>query len=300
MRRLKRIMVVVVGLLVGIVAVLASVVYWGSESRLRKRYEVAVAPIAIGNDDATIERGRHLATTMNGCVSCHGENLAGQVFLDIPPALLVATNLTASENGVGSTYTDADWIKAIRHGIRPDGTPILFMPSQNLREMSDADLGAIIAYLRTVPAVDNTLPASAMRPLGRALLVAGQFPIISAEQIDHNAAPPAAPGAGRTAEYGGHLTKVALCIDCHTPNLSGGVFEEGAPPAANLTPGGNVAGWLEADFTKTIRTGITPDGRQLNEAMPWQDYSGMTDDELGAIYRYLQTLPALSYNTPGE
>lgn len=300
MRRLKRSMVVVVGLLVGSVAVLVSVVYWGSESRLTRRYDVAVAPIAVNNDAVTIERGRHLATNVNGCVSCHGENLEGHVFLDIPPALLVATNLTAGANGVGGAYTDADWIKAIRHGVRPDGTPILFMPSQNLRNMSDADLGAIIAYLKTVPAVDNTLPASELRPLGRALLVAGQLPFISAEQIDHNAALPAAPAAGRTAEYGEHLTKVALCIDCHTANLSGGVFEEGTPPASNLTMGGNVAGWLEADFTNTIRTGVTPDGRQLNEAMPWQDYRGMTDDELGAIYRYLQTLPALPYNTPSE
>jgi mono/diheme cytochrome c family protein len=300
MRRLKRVAVVVLGLLVGVVAVLASVVYFGSEARLRKRYEVAVAPLAIPTDAATIERGWHLVNNVNGCASCHADNLGGQVFLDIPPALLVATNITSGAGGIGGTYTDADWIKAIRHGVRPDGTPILFMPSQNLRHITDADLAAIIAYIKTVPAVDNQLAASELRPLGRALLVAGQLPFISAEQIDYQTPLPAAQPPGRTVEYGGHLTRVALCVDCHTNNLSGAPFEEGAPPAANLTPGGELAGWLEEDFIKVIRTGIAPGGRQINEAMPWQEYGGMTDDELGAIYRYLQSLPALPYNTPVE
>lgn len=300
MRRLKRIAVVVVGLLVAIVAVLVSVVYFGSEARLKKHYQIAVAPLAIPSDAATIERGRHLATSVAGCASCHSAGLSGKVFLDIPPALLVASNLTGGAGGIGSTYTDADWIRTIRDGVRPDGTSILFMPSQNLRQLSDNDLAAIVAYVKRVPAVDHQQAASHLRPLGRALLVAGQLPFISAEQIDHAAAPPTAPAAGRTAAYGAHLTKVALCVDCHTTNLSGAPIEDGAPPAANLTPGGELKGWLEADFIKTIRTGMKPSGQHLNDAMPWRDYSGMTDDELGAIYRYLQGLLALPYNTPAK
>jgi mono/diheme cytochrome c family protein len=201
---------------------------------------------------------------------------------------------------VGARYTDADWVRAIRHGVRPDGSPLLFMPTANFYHLTDADVAAIIAYLRSLPAVDNQPPASQIYPLGRALMAAGQLSL-PAESLDHRAPRVPAPPAGRTAEYGRYLTTISTCRDCHGANLSGGPIDEpGAPPAPNLTPGGALVGWSEDDFIQTIRTGLRPGGSPLLEPMPWQIAAQMTDDELGAIFRYLRSLPALPYNTPAE
>jgi len=236
------------------------------------------------------------------CAACHSAsleapNLAGNLFLDIPPARLGAPNLTTGAGGVGTRYTPADWARAIRHGVRPDGTPLLFMPTANFYHLSDADLGAIIAYIKSLPPVDNQAPASQVYPLGRVLMAAGQL-ALPAEQIDHNAPRVSAPPPGRTAEYGRYLATISTCRDCHGANLSGGPIDEpGAPLAPNLTPGGALRSWSEADFIKTLRTGVRPDGSALREPMPWQIAGQMTDDELGAIFRYLQSLPELPYNT---
>ena len=98
---------------------------------------------------------------------------------------------------------------------------------------------------------------------------------------------------GVTAEYGKYLADNAGCPSCHGPGLSGGKIPQAPPdtvPAANLTPTG-LGQWTEADFVRTIRTGTRPDGRVLDTFMPWPYYSQMTDDELGAIWRYLQSVP---------
>jgi mono/diheme cytochrome c family protein len=291
--------------LAGLVAVAAIAAFGLSEVRLRRTYQIDVEQPAIPADAASIERGRHLATSVTMCAACHSDNfeapdLAGSVFLDIPPALLAAPNLTSGAGGVGARYTDADWVRAIRHGVRPDGSPLLFMPTANFYHLTDADVAAIIAYLRSLPAVDNQPPASQIYPLGRALMAAGQLSL-PAESLDHRAPRVPAPPAGRTAEYGRYLTTISTCRDCHGANLSGGPIDEpGAPPAPNLTPGGALVGWSEDDFIQTIRTGLRPGGSPLLEPMPWQIAAQMTDDELGAIFRYLRSLPALPYNTPAE
>jgi mono/diheme cytochrome c family protein len=303
MRRLIRFISIALAVLFGLLAVAAAVIYGVSEARLRSIHQVDVVPPAIPSDPASVERGRHLVTAVTMCAACHSSSLerpdlAGNIFLDVPPALLTAPNLSGGAGGVGARYTDADWARAIRHGIRPDGTPLLFMPTANFYHLSDADLGAIIAYIRSLPPIDNQPPASQIYPLGRALLAAGQIQL-PADVIDHDAPRVEAPPPGRTVEYGRYLTAISVCRDCHGGNLSGGPIEEpGAPPAPNLTPGGALPGWSEADFIHTLRTGVRPDGSSLRAPMPWQAAALMTDDELGAIYRYLRSLPALPFNTP--
>jgi hypothetical protein len=76
-------------------------------------------------------------------------------------------------------------------------------------------------------------------------------------------------------------------VDDPTSNLLG----------PNLTPGGELAAWSEADFIQTIRTGATPSGHQLNAVMPWKTYGKMSDDELKATFLYLQSLPKLATTT---
>jgi cytochrome c553 len=91
---------------------------------------------------------------------------------------------------------------------------------------------------------------------------------------------------------------IALCGECHAANLAGIVGEDGPPPGPNLTPGGDLGDWTEADFMAAIRTGQTPNGRSLDpEMMPWPTFSQMSDTELQAIWAYLQSLPALPDNS---
>jgi mono/diheme cytochrome c family protein len=294
MRRRRRIALVTLAALAGAVLIGLLAVFALSESRLRRTYQVTVAPLAISADPQLLVRGRHLASAATHCTGCHGGDLAGQVLIDAPPFRAVVPNLTAGAGGVAARYSDADWVRAIRHGLRPDGTPLLIMPSHNFAALSDADLAAIIAYVRSAAPVDNDPGAFELRLLGRLLVVLGELPI-PAEQIDHDA-PPAVPPAGRTAAYGGYLATIGNCADCHGRTLSGApAVEPGAPPAPNLTPGGQLSGWTEADFLRAMRIGVTPDGRTLSTAMPWELTGQLSDEELGALFAYLQSLPARAY-----
>ena len=168
------------------------------------------------------------------------------------------------------------------------------MPARVFYYLSDEDLGALIAYLKTLPPVDNEMPPLNLGPLGRLMLVLGELPpeftTPDATVIDHGGPRPVTPEPGVTVEYGEYLTHV--CTVCHGENFNGQAMErEGLVP--NLTPGGEVAFWTEEEFMTTLRTGVTPGGHQLNEFMPWKYFGQMTDDELRAVWLYLQSLPAL-------
>ena len=96
-----------------------------------------------------------------GCEACHGEDLEGLVYMDNPALGKVITpNLTTGPGGIGDERTDEDLVRAIQHGLRPDGTPLLFMPSTEFYYLSDADLGRVLAYIRSMPPVDNEPPLS--------------------------------------------------------------------------------------------------------------------------------------------
>jgi mono/diheme cytochrome c family protein len=204
-------------------------------------------------------------------------------------------NLTSGSGGIGQTYTDLDWVRSIRHGIKPDGTAILAMPAMDYYNLSDADLGAIIAYIKSLPPVDKMVEQSSASLLGRALAVTGQINVISAEVIDHDQPHPGAPERAKTPEYGKYLASIG-CVGCHGPELAGGPIAGTPPdwpPAANLTPGGDLASWDEADFLQSLRTGMTPSGKIINpQYMPWPNLILMTDEDLGALWAYFQSLPA--------
>ncbi|MBC8075167.1 MAG: cytochrome c, partial [Chloroflexales bacterium] len=147
LRRIGRLLTIGAGALVTLALVAIVSVYGLSESRLRATYPTDIAVPAIPSDAASIERGRLLASAGTHCTGCHGANLGGHTVIDVPPILLVAPNLTSGAGGIATRYSDADWARAIGHGVRPDGTPLQIMPSQNFQQLSDADLGAIIAYV---------------------------------------------------------------------------------------------------------------------------------------------------------
>jgi len=168
------------------------------------------------------------------------------------------------------------------------------MPSGDYYYFSDADLGAIIGYVRSLPAIETALPSNEIRPIGRLLFAVGQLSLQPAAGLDHFAPQVPAPVAGVRVEYGKYLADTAGgCSSCHGPGFSGGKIPQ-APPnavlAANITAAG-LGAWSEADFIRAIRTGMRPDGRVLNTSMPWPYYAQMTDDELRAIWRFLQAVP---------
>jgi mono/diheme cytochrome c family protein len=282
--------------LLGVMALVAlgiALVYAISEVRLRAHYEVAVTSPTIPSDAASIERGRHLASAATHCSGCHGADLSGLTLVDAPPFLLIPPNLTRGEGGVGSSYTTEDWVRAIRYGVRPDGTPIQIMPAYNYHALSDADLAAIIAYVQSAAPVDNDPGRTELRLLGRLLMLAGELQL-PADRIPPHASRAPVPPAGRTAEYGRYLAVIGNCADCHGANFAGqAAVIPGEPPPPNLTRGGELGTWSEAEFIAAMREGITPSGRPISTAMPWELTGKLSDDELGAIFRYLQSLPPL-------
>jgi mono/diheme cytochrome c family protein len=170
------------------------------------------------------------------------------------------------------------------------------MPVRTFYFLSDEDLGALIAYLKSLPPINNEMPKTDLGPLGRVMLALGQFPpeiVPNVISIDHDGPRPVAPEAGVTVEYGKYLA--LTCTLCHGENLNGQTVQLDGPPifAPNLTSGGELGSWSEDDFIATLRTGVTPFGRQLKSAMPWKYFGQMTDDEMKAVWLYLQSLPAL-------
>jgi mono/diheme cytochrome c family protein len=291
---LRRIAIAVFGLVV-VVLLAAGAGFGVSNSRINKSYSVQVPAIAIPTDSASVERGRHIAFALAKCVECHGENLAGNTFIDGPPVgTLYADNLTRGKGGIGATYTDADWLRTLKHGVRPDGKSVIFMPAQEYASFSDADLGALIAYIKQVPPVDKVHGEQRVGPVFRALHLAGQLPLLPAELIDHAAVgSKTAPPAGVTLEYGEYLTNISGCKGCHGATLSGGPIA-GAPPewkpAANITPTG-IGHYTEETFFRALREGRRPDMSPIDSVMPFKYTKLMTDDEIKAVYGYLKTVP---------
>jgi mono/diheme cytochrome c family protein len=268
-------------------------VYAASEWRFRKHFEVPTHVVAVPTDSAAVARGQHIAT-IRGCMECHGQGFVGHVDVDDPMlGRLAGPNLT--NGGRGAALTDADWERAVRHGVRRDGAPLLIMPAFEHTGMSDEDLGALIAYIRSLPASPNAPPPSRAGPVIRGLFAAGMVLLLSAEQIDHTKPHPDRVVAEPTAAYGNYLS--GMCKGCHGPQLSGGKIPGGPPewkPAANLTPTG-IGRWSETDFMTALRTGRRPDGSPIDPSMPWKEFGQMTDVELRALYAYLRSVPPREY-----
>lgn len=282
----------ILGGLVGLLVLALAVVYLLSSSRINRQYEVDPPSVNVVSNAETIALGEHIAT-IRGCRDCHGENLSGTLFIGDPAiGTLYGTNLTPGPGGV-SAYSDLDLVRAIRHGIDPDGRALLFMPSHEFFVINDTDLGALIAYLRSLPPTDNPAPEPKVGPLGRVLFLAGQFPLIPAEMIDHQAPRPEAIEPAVTTEYGEYLA--AGCIGCHGIDYSGGSIP-GAPPdmppSSNLTPAGQVDEWTAEEFIQAMRSGTRPDGSQIDPSMPFSAVGKMSDDELTALWLFLTSLPA--------
>lgn len=239
------------------------------------------------------------------CGNCHtpkgpdglaisDQELAGGTVIDLPIFRSVTPNITPDpETGIGK-WTDAQIINAIRNGKRPDGTTIgPPMPVEFYRNMSDTDLRAIVAYLRSVKPVTHKVEKSVFKiPL----------PDSYGPTISHV---PDVSRQNRTA-YGRYLANIGHCLECHTPMEKGKLvmtrmgaggrelpaFPSGTVITANLTPANpdGIAKWTNAQVEETITTGVRPDGRQLVRLMAFDWYKNIEMSDLDALVAYLRTL----------
>jgi mono/diheme cytochrome c family protein len=254
--------------------------------------------------ETLLERGTYLMHSIVACGNCHtpqtptgpapGMELAGQLVVKEEAFTAYASNITQDkETGIGA-WTDAEISTAIREGKRPDGSLIgPPMPFGLYRQISDRDVEAIVAYLRTVKPVRNKM----------------------AKSVYNIPLPPAwGPPVGRVAEvarddkvaYGAYLAgPLGHCIECHTPFVKGQPdFENqlgaggfpfpgpwGVSVSANITPHADgVAGYTDAELKKVIAIGVRPDGSRLMPPMGVYYYKNISDSDLDAIVAYLRAL----------
>ena len=248
--------------------------------------------IQVAGTPEQIARGQKLA---NMCKGCHTENqtfpLTGSNLLEgggPPVGLLYAKNLTPY--GLDE-WTDGEIIRAIREGIHKSGRSLLGMPSKSLQHLSDEDVQALVAFLRSQPSVEFETPEPQINLLGALML--SMADLFSARAPIEGVV--TAPPEGATLEYGEYLIKIVACSDCHGENLAGGLGGLGPPVGPNLTQ--IVPNWAEEDFVRLIRTGIDRDGKPVSDDMPWYEYNDLaSDDDLKAMYLYLHSLKELPTN----
>ena len=265
-------------------------------------------PVVFERTPERIARGRYIAWGPAHCVRCHSElipdvpgghpkpgrelaglrNANGRVYPNLTPDV---------ETGAGS-WTDEQFVRAIRQGIAHDGRQLSPpMPWNLLSVLSDEDVKSIVVYLRSIPPVRNPLPKW-VEPNIEALI---------ADRV--TLAPPVAPA---TSDYrndpvrrGAYLARIGDCVNCHTPfdaqghrmlsyRFGGGRGDAGI--AANLTPDpSGIAHYDENLFIQTMRTGKVGGVRALQEAMTWWYVGHLTDDDLRALFAYLKTLPPVKH-----
>jgi mono/diheme cytochrome c family protein len=271
-------------LVLGLVTVVAAV-------GLVKLYAPGGTPVQalqVAGTPEQIARGEHLANTF--CVECHSPTgelpLIGGVDLgaDLPLPLgqFISVNLTPG--GPLANWGDGEILRILREGFAPDGRRLIMMGAVRARYMSDEDLSAVIAYLRSQPASDNPTPQPPDSPnlLAGIMLALGLVP--AEPPVTHSIS---APPEGPTAAYGEYLVGFQDCIICHGTKYDGHPASPLAPVGANLAV---VKGWTAEQFITTLRTGVDPSGHQLSDAMPWRSISRLNDLELTAIYEYLKAL----------
>jgi mono/diheme cytochrome c family protein len=263
------------------------------------------------DQETLVARGDYLVNGIVGCGNCHtprgadtkaiaDRHLAGAFQVDRAEFTAYAPNITPDhETGIGA-WSDKEIMRAIREGVRRDGTIIgPPMPIRSYSEMSDTDVRAIVAYLRTVAPVQNSLPLSVYNiPLPESYgPPAGTVPDVSRDD---------------SVAYGAYLANaLGHCMECHTPMVKGvpdftrtgaggTVFVKPhglqlAAMAANITPHPEqgLGGWTDDEMKRAITQAVSRDGRRLQAVMPFYFYEKIADEDLDALIVYLRSLPIL-------
>jgi mono/diheme cytochrome c family protein len=281
--------------------------------RENRTFDAPYPALHASDDPAVIARGRYLVAGPAHCVSCHSDPsddgsspdapLSGGRRFDLPVGTFYVPNITPDPTtGIGR-YTDPELARALRYGVHPTGRAVL--PFMAFADLADADLVAILSYLRSRPAVAHRVPSHDVNLKGR---IAKAF-VLEPWGPTRAAAPP--PPRGPTAAYGEYLaTSVANCVGCHSRrDLASGAFtgprfagghemasesDPSAPPyvTPNLTPDpetGRITAWSEDVFVARFQHAT-----RTASPMPWETFARMDADDLRAIYRYLRSLPPVT------
>ena len=279
----------VVGGLLTLVVALVSVVTLIGLFKGNSKVNTPAPEVVVSATPEMIARGEHIADTF--CATCHSLNtelpLTGGMDIgkDFPINLgkFVSVNLTPA--GPLKDWTDGEIFRAVRDGIDEEGRTLTVMSTVRGRNLSDEDIKAVIAYLRSQPPVENETLDPPDQPnlqaiimLGAGLVPEGKPPIEGAIE---------APPKGPTVEYGEYLFSYNDCRDCHGENLKGGLQGQLGPIGPNLEL---VKRWTQEEFINTLRTGVDPSGHTLIPSMPWQNIGRMDDVELAAMYAYLMAM----------
>ncbi|MBI3706020.1 MAG: c-type cytochrome [Rhizobiales bacterium] len=254
-----------------------------------------------------VKRGDYLVNGLLTCGNCHTPKgptgdimekaFSGGLSWDEPPFKVTAPNITPDkETGIGG-WTDAQIKTALRKGVRPNGVPLaMVMPSDFYEIMTERDLNAVVAYLRTLKPIKNKVPD----------------PIYKMPQMHHPFAGGEKPYTeammGDKLKKGFYLATIAHCMECHTPmgprgrefasKLGAGGFEFPGPwgksVSRNITSSKTkgIGGWSDAEVKRAITTGVSKDGSKLMPPMAFHSYAKMTGDDLDAVVAWLRTVPA--------
>jgi mono/diheme cytochrome c family protein len=254
-----------------------------------------------------IQHGEYLAKHVTGCVVCHANRASnyygdpviagtegkGGLFVTDGKSILNAPNITPYAL---SSWSDGEIARAVISGVNKGGDPLFpIMPYQLFSSLTQEDLFSIIAYVRSLPAIKNDVPRSKLA-----------FPM---NWIVRTIPHPATIRTDTPKNRGEYLTRIASCIECHTPvddhhrPIPGMEFAGGQKfehvVSANITPDPEtgIGKWSRENFINTFKRFDTPEGRTIelaegtpNTVMPWSAFSGMTEEDLGAIYDYLRTV----------
>ncbi len=282
MKRILKWTGIVLGSLIVLLLLGIGGVYVSATAPLRATYQFEPEALPIPEPDSVVlARGAHVAA-VRSCTGCHGKDLAGEVMMEgALLGALVSANLTAGRGGIGQRYTTADWVRAIRHGVNPDGEALLIMPSAEFAKLGRDDLAALIAYLQQVPPVDNDLPKKRVGALMPVAAAVAKLPLTSAHVIDHTAPIPFDPEEAVTAEYGAYVS--ITCQGCHGDDYTG--RNQLGTLSSNLT---RLQHYSEADFIAAVREGVRPTGDSLLADMP--RWTSLSDVEVKAVWAFLQTL----------
>jgi mono/diheme cytochrome c family protein len=255
-----------------------------------------------------VKRGDYLVNGIMTCASCHspkgppavtaGKDFSGGLSWDEPPFKVTAPNITPDkETGIGG-WTDADIKTVMRTGIRPNGVHVaMIMPTGFYHIMTDRDLDAVVAYLRTIKPVSNKVADPIYKmPQVEHVLPGGDKPFTEAMMSDK-------------VKKGFYLSTIAHCMECHTPmekgvrqwgtRLGAGGFEFPGPwgvsVSRNITSSKTkgIGAWTDEEIKRAIATGVDRQGNKLKPPMGFQYYSTVSADDLDALVAYLRTVPAI-------
>jgi mono/diheme cytochrome c family protein len=255
-----------------------------------------------------VKRGDYLVNGIMTCGNCHspkgppaataGKDFSGGLSWDEPPFKVTAPNITPDkETGVGN-WTDAELKTVLRTGIRPNGVHVaMIMPTGFYHIMTDRDVDAVVAYMRTIKPVSNKVADPVYKvPQAEHVLPGGEKPFTEAMMSDK-------------VKTGFYLATIAHCMECHTPmekgvrlwgsRLGAGGFEFPGPwgvsVSRNITSSKTkgIGSWTDDEIKRAITTGVDRQGQKLKPPMGYQYYSTVSASDLDAIVAYLRTVPAI-------